>query len=186
MKMVRIDKVALLAVTAFGLAACQTTGYQPVSDRLPSLTLAFADASWNGKTIPVGQHCRQFGGNGATPALRVSGIPAGANAVIVEFNDLSFPQLSTDGGHGKIGFWVSGETATLPPVPGGTDEMPSGTFLEANNRGTGGWTAAGYLPPCSGGRGNLYAADVKAVYKPTKDGEQGRLLATGKIELGRY
>lgn len=178
-------KTALLTAAAFAVAACQPTN-PSASAGVPSLSVAFADPSWNGKTIPAGQQCKKFGGNGATPALRVSGIPRDANAIVVEFNDLSYAPLATNGGHGKIGFWVSGEVATLPAVPGGTNEMPAGVFLDAQNRATGAWASAGYLPPCSGGSGNLYVAEVKAIYKPTKAGEQGKLLAIGKIDLGRY
>jgi hypothetical protein len=42
------------------------------------------------------------------------------------------------------------------------------------------------LPPCSGGRGNLYVADVKAVYKASKEGEENRLFAEQRITLGNY
>ena len=76
--------------------------------------------------------------------------------------------------------------AILTAVPGGTNDMPSGVFLEAPNRARGDWASPGYLPPCSGGEGNFYSAEVKAVYKPQKEGEQGKLLAAGKIDLGRY
>ena len=53
------------------------------------LDVSFADASWTGKKIPKGQHCRKFGGDGATPELMVSGIPEGTTAILVEFNDAS-------------------------------------------------------------------------------------------------
>ena len=40
------------------------------------------------------------------PHFVVSDIPEGTNAIIVlEYNDLSFPPLSSGGGHGKIGYW---------------------------------------------------------------------------------
>ena len=170
------------------LAACQTTGgYEPVSENLPQLTVSFADAAWNGKTVPAGQHCTKFGGKGATPALVVAGVPVGANAIIVEFNDRSYSPLSSDGGHGKIGFSVSGGgKVTLASVPGETDDFPQGVFLEARNRATGSYARPGYLPPCSGGKGNSYFADVKAVYKAKTKDETSKLLATGKIELGKY
>ncbi len=184
-------KLILMTITGVtlvvtGLTACQITGDQPVSNDLPKLSVTFADPAWDGKTIPAGQHCRKFGGNGATPPLKVSGIPDGANAVIVEFNDESYGPLSNGGGHGKIGFWVSSGSVTLPAVPGGTKKMPSGVFLEAENQATGDWSSPGYLPPCSGGQGNFYSADVKTVYKPRKEGEEGRLLSIGKIGLGSY
>ncbi|WNJ99448.1 hypothetical protein L2D14_16455 [Thalassospiraceae bacterium LMO-JJ14] len=177
--------VGLLTAT---LAACQTTGgYEPVSDKLASLSVALADQAWTGGQIPDGQQCKKFGGNGATPALTVSGIPAGANAIIVEFNDESYTPLSTNGGHGKIGFWIKGgSTAQLPSVPGATDTLTGNAFVEARNRATGSYTSAGYLPPCSGGRGNTYSADVKAVYKAKAEGEKSKLLAKGYIVIGKY
>ena len=45
---------------------------------------------------------------------------------------------------------------------------------------TGAWKSPGYLPPCSGGRGNRYVAVVKAVDADRK------VLAKAKIKLGRY
>ena len=177
------------ALMVFALvAACQTSGgYKAASDKLPTLTVTFTDTAWDGKTVPKGQHCKKFGGNGATPPLKVSGIPSGTNAIIVEFNDESYQPLSYGGGHGKVGFWISGGSeANLPPVPGGTDTMPSDAFLEAANRATGGWASPGYLPPCSGGKGNRYSATVKAVYKAKAEGEASKLLASGKIDLGTY
>ena len=79
----------------------------------------------DGATIPKGQHCKKFGGKGATPPLRVSNIPAEADAIVVEFNDLDFQPLSKKGGHGKIGFEIemgAGE-AELVAVPGGTKKI---------------------------------------------------------------
>ncbi|WP_420417007.1 hypothetical protein [Pacificispira sp.] len=149
------------------------------------LTVEFADPAWTGDRIPDGQHCKKFGGSGATPPLKISGIPAEANAIVVEFNDRSFQKLSYDGGHGKIGFMIEpgkGE-AMLPAVPGGTDAMPDGVWLEKKNRATGAWYSDGYLPPCSGGKGNTYEAEVFAVIK---DGDDYDEIAEGEIRLGRY
>lgn len=176
----------LMGMTVLVVSACDTAGgYKPVSDRLAQLSVSFAGGGWTGQALPPGQHCSRWGGQGATPPLRIEGIPAGANAIIVEFNDLDYAPLATDGGHGKIGFWHTGGTSTtLPAVPGGTDAVPAGSFVEARARGPN--ATGGYQPPCSGGRGNIYAADVKAVYKARKEGEENRLFATGHIRLGRY
>ena len=134
------------------------------------LTVEFTDSAWDGATIPKGQQCKKFGGKGATPPLRVSNIPAEADAIVVEFNDLDFQPLSNKGGHGKIGFEIeigAGE-AELMAVPGGTKKMPDGVWMVKKNRATGGWFSQGYLPPCSGGKGNRYVADVLAVKKISK------------------
>ncbi len=178
--------VLVLPIAAL-IAGCVTGGgYKPASDNLPSLKVSFADRAWTGKAIPKGEQCKLFGGKGATPALKINNIPAGANAIIVEFNDASYAPLSTDGGHGKIGFWVKGDSATLVSIPGDTDKLPSGAFVEAKSRATGQYASPGYLPPCSGGKGNTYVVEVKAVYKAKSDKEENKLLATGKITLGTY
>ena len=149
------------------------------------LAVEFADPAWDGNKIPPGQHCKKFGGNGSTPALKVSNIPAGANAIIVEFNDASYHKLSSDGGHGKVGWKVEGGgEAVLKSVPGGTDELPDGTWLVKKNRAKGAWRSPGYLPPCSGGRGNKYVAVVKAVRMA--GGDVAEELAEGEITLGKY
>ena len=145
------------------------------------LQVGFADSSWTGKKLPKGQLCKKFGGNGSTPELTVSGIPEGTTAILVEFNDASYQPLSTRGGHGIVGFEYAGDgEAVLPPVPGGTEETVAGTWIEKKNRATGAWKSPGYLPPCSGGRGNRYFAVVKAVDAGKK------VLAKAKIKLGRY
>ena len=181
---------AALIVAALPLiAGCVSGGgYKPISERLPALEVSFADPAWTGNTIPAGQHCQMFGGKGQTPALKVGKIPAGANAIIVEFNDLSFGPLSSGGGHGKIGYWIKGAgSAVLPSVPGETADLGvQGSFIEAKAHSTGQYASPGYLPPCSGGRGNTYVADVKAVYKATKEGEESLLLAEQRIKLGTY
>ena len=145
------------------------------------LQVSFADPAWTGKEIPEGQHCKKFGGNGATPPLKLSGIPEGTAAVLVEFNDKSYQPLSRRGGHGIVGFrHAGGSEAVLPAVPGGTKKTPDGTWIEKKNRATGAWRSPGYLPPCSGGRGNRYTAEVKAV------DADGKVLAKARITLGRY
>ena len=151
------------------------------------LQVSLADPAWDGKKIPKGQQCTKFGGKGATPALRVENIPVGANAVIVEFNDRNYQPLSWNGGHGKIGFWVpeGASSAVLPSVPGETKDLPEGSFVEKRNRATGGYARPGYLPPCSGGRGHSYFAEVKAV-KKVEGKKKPEVLAKAKIKLGRY
>lgn len=171
--------LAILAAAPLVLAACQTTGSSVPKDAAP-LTVAFADASWTGTNIPKGQQCSKFSGKGATPALTISGVPEGAAEIIVEYNDESYAPLSYDGGHGKIGFLATTGTTQIPSVPGESGRMPEGGRVVANTRATGSYAATGYLPPCSGGKGNLYSADVKAV------DANGAILAFGKITLGRY
>ncbi|MCF8482240.1 MAG: hypothetical protein K9H25_17585 [Rhodospirillum sp.] len=142
--------------------------------------MTFADSAWGGGAVPSGQHCSKFGGHGATPGLTVGGIPGGTTEIQVEFNDASYAPLSSNGGHGKVAFTVSGSTATLPSVPGETATMPSGVRLVSKNRAQGDFAVPGYLPPCSGGAGNTYFAVLKAL------DSQGKVLGSGRITLGTY
>jgi hypothetical protein len=181
-----MKKVMMLAAACGFLAACQTTGnYTPVSENLPKMTVAFTAAPWDGKTVPADQVCSRYGGKASTPAMKVTGIPTEANAIIVEYNDRNYSPLSYDGGHGKIGYWTNGATSLdLQSVAAESDDMSGNAFVEQRHRGR--MQVSGYLPPCSGGRGNAYFAEVKAVYKAKAEGEESKLLAVGHIELGKY
>jgi hypothetical protein len=147
-----------------------------------ALTISFADPAWTGDKIPAGQHCRLLGGDGSTPAFQVSGIPEGTTQINAEFNDESYRPLSTNGGHGIIGFTVApvDGAATLPSVPGYSTELPEGAMVVAKARTRAPYDSVGYLPPCSGGMGNTYAAVLRAL---SSDGTE---LASGRIVLGTY
>lgn len=161
-----------------------TVNYQPAF-AASKLVVEFTDPAWDGKKIPKGQHCKKFSGKGSTPPLRVSNIPEKANAIIVEFNDSSYKPLSKNGGHGTVGWKIqAGGTADLKPVPGGTKNLPEGSWLVKKNRATGAWKSPGYLPPCSGGKRNKYKAVVKAVRMSGND--VAEVLAEGAITLGKY
>ncbi|MEJ2115543.1 MAG: hypothetical protein P8X88_05735 [Gammaproteobacteria bacterium] len=58
-------------------------------------------------------------------------------------------------------------------------------FIEEEHRGSRGEEGA-YLPPCSGGRGNHYYAEVKAVFKDENNKSNSKLLGFGEIYLGEY
>ncbi len=183
MKKLSIICVWLILLALVGCV--ETTGsYKPVGQP-GKLMVSFVDSRWDGKMIPDKQQCSSFGGNGSSPALLVEGIPAGADAVIVLFNDLSYAPLSSDGGHGAIWVPTGGKaTVTVPSVAGESDKMPPGVNVEHPHRGSR-WGGV-YLPPCSGGRGNTYQAEVLAVQRAKKKGEDGKLLAKGEIILGKY
>lgn len=149
------------------------------------LTLGFADAAWNGKRIPSTQICKKFGGNGATPALKVEGIPAEADALVLEFSDRTYSPMN-NGGHGKIGFRIApgAGTVVVPSVPGETFTLPEGFFMVSAHKG---WSDPGaYLPPCSGGKGNKYSVTVKAVKLESQDGKNFKTLADENLTLGFY
>jgi phosphatidylethanolamine-binding protein (PEBP) family uncharacterized protein len=137
-------------------------------------------APWDGKKVPAGQQCTLDGGKGKTPPFQVTGIPDGTVMLVVEYNDKSYSKLSSKGGHGTIGYPVKGSSGAFPAVPGLSAKLPGGIRVIKNARGTGDYASAGYMPPCSGGKGNKYQADVKAV------NAAGKVIATTKMELGRY
>jgi phosphatidylethanolamine-binding protein (PEBP) family uncharacterized protein len=169
-----MQRLTILAAAAFALVAAPAFAQA-------ALTMKFADPAWDGKTVPKGQQCPLQGGMGATPPIDVSGLPDGTTHINVAFNDETYQPMN-NGGHGIIGFDVtlaSGE-AHLPSVPGNTAELPQGASVTTASRGTGDYASPGYLPPCSGGNGNLYTATVTAV------DASGKELASGRIELGHY
>jgi phosphatidylethanolamine-binding protein (PEBP) family uncharacterized protein len=176
----------LLAIAA--LTGCASTGgYQAVATDLPGLQVTLADTRWDGERIPEEGICSNFGGDDLSPPLLVRNIPAGANAIIVQFNNLDHPARARNGGNGSIGYWIGDRTATqLPPVTGYSVRLPDGAFIEQGARATGAFASQGYLAPCSGGKGHRYVADVFAVHKATGPGQTNRLLAEQRISLGRY
>ena len=186
----RLNTIILGAITlaiSIGLSGC-TGGYEP-GPNMAKLDAKFLDASWDGKKIPNNQQCGNFGGNGSTPKMMINNVPKGANAIIMEVNDLNYAPLSTGGGHGKIGFWINKNSSsiTLVSVPGETSsKLPSGTFIERASLAGGSYATSGYLPPCSGGKNHMYTATIKAVYKAKNEGEKSKLLGETRIELGRY
>lgn len=137
-------------------------------------------ANWDGKSVPAGQQCKLDGGNGSTPPMEVSGLPAGTAMVVLSFNDQGYKPLSKGGGHGQIGFPVAGDTAKLPSVPGMTKQLPGGVSVVKKARSKGKYASPGYLPPCSGGKGHSYTVDVTAV------DAKGKALESVTIGIGRY
>ena len=164
-----------------GAAALALTLMTGTAFAQSELEIAFADAAWTGDAIPEGQQCPLQDGEGATPALDISGVPEGTTEIHVAFNDETYTPMD-NGGHGTIGFEVTPEdgAVSLPSVPGATEELPEGVFIAVPNATSGDFTTPGYMPPCSGGQGNTYSADVTAL-----DGD-GNVLASGYIVLGTY
>ena len=177
-----------LLLTLLSLAGCGSSGgYRLAATTLPGLDVAFAGGSWDGERVPQSGICSNFGGKDISPSLVVGNIPEGANAILVQFNDLDHPPLSRHGGHGTIGFWIKGGgQAHLPPVTGYSVEMPDGAFIERPALSSGAFASQGYLAPCSGGKGHRYVADVLAVYKATDSTDDSQILAEQRFELGRY
>ncbi len=167
------------------IGGCATGRYVP-ADHVTKLDVAFTDARWTGDAVPTVGVCKRDGGESMSPPLLVRNVPSGATDIIIEFNDLSYPPLSSGGGHGSIRVPVAGKTeVAIPPVPGETFTLPEGVVMESAHSGTVGGSGA-YLGPCSGGRGNIYEADVKAVFKSTTPAQPSRLLGIGSIALGTH
>lgn len=180
-----ISYLALLLLSST-LSGCGITTYQQDGNIQP-LTVKLGETQWDGVHIPNGQQCRKFGGDGHSPALTISNIPKGTEAIIVEFSDRSWFPMN-HGGHGKIGIQIKPEQQqiTFPAVAGETFEVPDEhMFIFHDHRGDRGKPGA-YLPPCSGGRGNNYFADVKAVRHLDIDKQTAELLGEGSVFLGEY
>jgi len=154
---------------------------------LYDLKISFTDDAWNGKTVPEGQQCGAFGGQGATPGLAIDNIPPKANALILSFNNISHILLDR-GGMGKIGYHFKQGTpnVTLPPVPGSTFDLPEPFFVITAHQKPFQNKPGAYLPPCSGGKGDHYFLTVKAIWLPDSTDMPPEILGQGKISLGRY
>lgn len=176
--------VVLLFVSV--ATGCVAIGKYKAVSNPAELRVSFVDMSWDGKRVPKGQQCNRDNGEGATPPIVVDNIPAGANAIIMEFSDASSSNMNF-GGHGKIGYRIpkNKTRVTIPSVAGHTFDLPNGFFMVAAHVNPA-WDKAGaYLPPCSGGRGNRYYVTVKAVYDAPK-GEQSTMLGKAKLQMGTY
>ncbi len=148
------------------------------------LDVSFADSAWDGNKVPEGQHCAKHGGHGASPALKISNIPAEANRIIVSFSNGAYKKLD-NGGHGIIGLHIpAGTTSALfPSIAENIVEMPKDAYIVSAQKGDWGKDGAAYMAPCSGGKGSRYYATVRAVNE--KDGAVFELSKTD-IELGKY
>lgn len=148
-----------------------------------NLTVSFTEQAWNGRAVPRSGCCQRCGGRGMSPGLLVERLPAGTEAVIVEFNDLSYQPLSRGGGHGAIRVPCAGRTEVeIPSFKENSDVLPEGVLLEHRHRAVG-YGRGAYLGPCGCGSNNLYEATVEAVRRV--DGKD-EVLASGTIKLGRF
>ena len=144
-----------------------------------------ADNNWNGDKIPLDQQCQKFKGHGFTPRIRINNIPDGTNAIVIEYSDKTYKAMD-NGGHGKIGYYIDErmKEVTVPPIEGHTFNLPKSFFIVSPQQAPK-WDKAGaYLPPCSGGKGNLYIAQVKAVH--LTDGKVDKEITNVEVKLGTY
>lgn len=172
----RISGAVVLALS-FGAANAEAAGLQA----------QLSGPEWNGKSVPAGQQCHRFGGHGATPRLAVSGIPTGAQALVLAFSDRDYKPMD-DGGHGVIGYRIPPGThgaLVIPSVPGHTFELPTGFFVVRAHANPAYDIAGAYLPPCSGGKGHRYYVTVEAVTLDAAGHPASRLGKT-VVDIGRY
>ena len=151
----------LIAFSSFFPVSALAGEYKSVANPA-KLEISFADPEWDGKAIPIPHRCG--GSDASTPRLIVKNIPAGTNAIIMEYSDADWPDMD-NGGHGKIGYRIPDGTTeiTIPPVPANTFDLPEGFFLVAAHAG-GHFKPGAYMPPCSGGMGNSYYVMLFAIF----------------------
>ena len=184
----RLPRAALAAGLLLALPIALSAGCASspprgaVAPGAAALAVSFTDQAWNGQVVPNAGRCQRCGGGGMSPALLVSGLPAGTEAVVVEFNDLSSLPVSRGGGHGAVRVPCDGrEQVAIPSFKENSDILPEGVLLEHRHRCVG-YGKGAYLGPCSESN-NLYEATVEAVRRV--DGKD-QVLATGTIKLGRF
>ncbi|MCH9741285.1 MAG: hypothetical protein K0U38_10695 [Epsilonproteobacteria bacterium] len=171
--------------------ACSDTPKQnyEVSEDKVKLNITFIDKKWDGVTVPKEEVCSDHNKEGGeSPALSINNLPTQTNYMILSFSDETFKGMR-NGGHGTIGYEVKegSSSLTIPSVKGETFTLPTGFKLVREHQGVQfGKQEGAYLPPCSGGSGNQYTLDVKAIHKPTDGKGKYILLGDANISLGRY
>ncbi|MFO7666192.1 MAG: hypothetical protein R6V76_06205 [Desulfobacterales bacterium] len=131
----------------------------------------------------VGQ-CKNCGGEGLSPALRIKNIPPEADLIIVEFNDKSMPALSKGGGHGAIRLKIENKTElVVPSIAEQTFNLPVGVEMESQHRAPLGKPGA-YMAPCGCGNENKYEATIFAL--KNAELEKRMTMSKGKIFLGKF
>ena len=148
------------------------------SSSAADLKVSFTDSTWSGSTVPDKGICKHRGGEGWSPALRISNIPDGAVKVELRFTDEDW---DFEGFHGVVAVKVpaGGKSVDVPSFESETDTLPAGI---ESIRAHGCFQCGGgaYLGPCSGGRNHTYTVYVYAM------NAKGETLAKGELSLGSY
>jgi len=183
--------IILISILAF--SACSgdkkesitTINYEPSKDKV-DLNISFVDKKWDGKVVPKDEICSDHhAGGGHSPSLKISNLPAKTNYIIMAFSDETFKGMR-DGGHGTVGYEIKakGTTVTIPSIKGETFTLPTGFSSIREHQGVQfGKKEGAYLPPCSGGGGNHYSVNVKAV---DKTADKNTILGEADLSLGNY
>jgi hypothetical protein len=80
----------ILLTAAVLFVACSESKYENAED-VSELSISFNDPQWDGILVPKIGQCKNCGGGGLSPALKVKNIPKVADLLIVEFNDKTIP-----------------------------------------------------------------------------------------------
>lgn len=174
----------ILGSLAF-VAGCGGSQQEVRLDPKIQLKVEFLDAGWDGLEIPFQGRCGDCGGGGRSPTLRIGGLPAEANEVVVEFNDLRIKDLATNGGHGTLAVGTGGkDSVLLPSVREETMKLPQGVRCVRKHRCVFyGHKEGAFKAPCGCGQGNEYVAKVMAVHR---EGEKIKVLAQKEVPLGVF
>jgi len=131
----------------------------PASSAVPALTVT-SDAFADGATIPAAFTCS---GDGRSPDVAWSGVPAGAASLALVVSDPDAPS-------GTFIHWLLYD---LPPEDGGVaaGEVPAGARQGGNSGGGSGWTA-----PCPPSGTHHYAFTVHALRAKAQGGSTQELL----------
>ncbi len=142
------------------------------------LKVSLMDSAWNGSAVPDKGICKYKDGEGMSPALRISNIPAGAAKVELHFTDEDW---DSEGFHGVVAVKVpaGGKSVDVPSFEGETPKLPSG-IESIRSHGCFDCDSGAYLGPCSGGRDHTYTVYVYAM------DAKGETLAKGELTLGSY
>lgn len=177
-----MKKVILSILSLIIIINCSSSKYKTIGN-VTELKLEFADPSkWDGIKIPPEGWGLDIGGPGFSPALIVKNIPDGTNAIIVEFNDLDYSELSVGGGHGAIYVNVNNQKeVTIPSVKERSADLPEGVFMEHTHHANITPKTA-YLAPGSGS--HRYNAIISAVYKAESEKEKSVLLGKATLYIG--
>lgn len=161
---------------ALAVAACAAIGGAALAQGAVSVS---SPVFSNGSAIPAKYTCD---GDGKSPPLSWSNLPAGTRSVAVVVDDPDAP-------HGKFAHWV------VYDVPPGTTAIGEGALPAGAEQGKNGKGQPGWTPPCPPSGTHHYHFEVFALgspltlSQPTEDdlfrAMRGHVLAQGEI-VGTY
>lgn len=184
--MTRKDKKTLQLIgLLIGMLLFTGCAREPQAPSYTEIEASLADSKWDGKAIPKDEVCNRFNSRpGNSPAIQVENISADTVKIVLSFNDHSAGPAFNNGGHGVLSYELGQKKGSssimIPSIPGQVSDLPN-NFTVVRNFTSKAWdSGSGYLPPCSGGRNNLYSVDIRAY------NENNELTGEAKVRLGRY